>query len=163
MVLLVSLERLPEEVRARFANETVYLCRISGRTQATASGGQVIVQAESDEPINAVRAKLESEGLTVAEGRWVVDEEANELDQHRPIHLAAIGYRSSDGRPGVWVEAYHHEPIVGEVIDRFYDEMCTEGHAGNVSQEEFERIVGPTVVVISPDALQQFAARTGKD
>lgn len=163
MVLLVSLERLPAEVRARLGGETVYLCRISGRTQATASGEHVIVQAESDEPIDAVRAKLESEGLIVAEGRWVVDEEANELDQHRPIHVAAIGYRSSDGSPGVWVEAYHHEPIVGEVIDRFYDEMGKEGHTGNVSQEEFERIVAPTVVVISPEALQQFASRTGRD
>lgn len=161
MVLMVPIERFAAEARTRLAGEPAYLTRTAARTQATVGSEQILIQAESEEAMGVVRTRLESEGLQVEEGRWVVDQEANELDRHRPIHLAAIGYRSSDGSPGVWVEAYHHAPIVGEVVDRFYDEMCREGHAGQVTQEEFERIVSPTVVVIGPEALQEFAAETG--
>jgi hypothetical protein len=55
------------------------------------------------------------------------------------------------------VDAYHREPSAGEVIDAFFDEMRSQGQVGNVTQEEFERIAGPTVVVVAPDALQEYA------
>lgn len=163
MVLTVPFDRLAAEVKARCANAAVYLTRHAGMTLATVGAEQVIVQAETDAPLDSVRERLETAGLQVAEGRWMVDEEAHEADTHRPVHLAAVGYRSSDGGVGVWVDAYHRSPIVGEVLDRFFDEMREEGHTGNVTQEEFERIAGPTVVVVGPDQLQEFADKSERD
>jgi hypothetical protein len=162
MVLFVPMARFAAEVLARFPGEAAYVETRAGRTVASAAAGGAdgtLVQAESDQPQDVVVRSLEAAGLTVEHGRWVGDVEAAELDRHRPVYVAALGYRSGEGRPGVWVEAFHHEPTAGEVIDRFYDEMRGEGHAGNVSQEEFERLALPNVVVLSPDTLQEYAQR----
>lgn len=160
MVLLVPMERFAEEARARFPGERVYVSTQAGRSLATVGAAGTIVQAEAPEGAETVRRRLESDGLKVAQGRWVVDDEAAELDRHRPLYVAAVSYRSSEDRPGLWVDAYHREPSAGEVIDRFYDEMVQQGRAGNVTQEEFERLAGPNVVVVDPETLQQYAGKT---
>jgi hypothetical protein len=159
MVLLVPIERFAAEARVRFPGEPVYVAGHAGRSLATVGSEKsgTMVQAEVPESAETLRARLEGEGLEVARGRWVVDEESAELDRHRPLFVAAVAYRSSEGRPGLWVDAYHREPSAGEVIDAFFDEMRSQGQVGNVTQEEFERIAGPTVVVVAPDALQEYA------
>jgi hypothetical protein len=89
----------------------------------------------------------------VANGRWLPDPLAGELQIEESIWVAAVAYKSYEEKPGLWIHAYRGGPSVGEVLKDFYDEMTAETMLENVSLDDFVNSVVPNVIVLSPDEL----------
>lgn len=159
MVLQVEFSSLGEEAKKHHIKPFVYLSHSGSRCIATLADPtlRLVIQGESQLGLEEARKELGDQGLNVSEGRWVPDPLAGELQIQESIWVAAVSYRSTEEKPGLWVHAYRGEPSVGDVIKLFHVEMSHEAGLVNVALEDFLAAAEPNVVVIGPDQMEAFA------
>ncbi|RYG45712.1 hypothetical protein EON79_11945 [bacterium] len=155
MTLQVPFAHFAETVRRHEAAH-VYLAPYGDGALATASfAGGILAALASGRPEDAREALL-ADGLTVYEGQW----EANLTmvgSSSAPLWIAAVVYPSSEGKPGVWIDAYETAPTEAQVLRAMYDEFVTTGQTEDIGFDPFLRLVNPNVVVVAPDALMGYA------
>ncbi|RYG34072.1 hypothetical protein EON81_16555 [bacterium] len=160
MTLQVPFARFAETVRRHEAAH-VYLAPYGDGALATASFAGGVVAALAPGRVEDAREKLAAEGLSVNEGQWEVN-----LTQvgspSAPLWVAAVVYPSSEGKPGVWIDAYEAAPTEAQVLRAMYDEFVTTGQTEDVGFDPFLRLVNPQVVVVAPDALVGYARAKGE-
>ncbi|MBL8066481.1 MAG: hypothetical protein JNM34_11600 [Chthonomonadaceae bacterium] len=159
MVLQVDLSNLAEEAKRYGVKPWAHVLSKQGKSTVTIGdpARNLLIMAESTEGPEAVMRSLEEQGLLVAQGRWVADPFAGEIDVQQQIWVAAVAYEGSDGKPGLWVSGYRGEPSTGDVIRDFYEEMVEECGLEGVSLDDFVKSVDPNVVVLGPSQLSSFA------
>ena len=159
MVLHVEFAHLAEEAKRYNIKPWVYLAVSGASTVASIGDAQthMIVQADTKLTLDQARQALSEQGLLVANGRWLPDPLAGELQIQEQLWMASIAYKSSEEKPGLWVHAYRGNPSVGDVLKDFYEEMSAESDLESISLDEFVDSVMPNVVILSPNELAAFA------
>ncbi|MCW5936907.1 MAG: hypothetical protein KIT11_06345 [Fimbriimonadaceae bacterium] len=160
MVLLVEFDRFAEEVKRHCPRPLAYLTRLAGRTVASAAhpAANFLVRAETKMSLESAQFLLQEAGLEIGRGQWSPEEEAELLKVVRPVWFAAVAYKSSEDKPGLWVDATYHQPSGGEVVECLYREFSRDGVVKGVSVEEFIRIAEPNVVILDADEAHRFAS-----
>jgi hypothetical protein len=160
MVLRVELDRFAEEVAARLSIHDVYVGRTAVGCLATAGdpSRDFVIAASTSKSVEETRTYLSRAGLHVNLGGW--DTEGDEIaPDELPAWIAAVAYRTNDPKPGLWIDAYAHEPTPAEILMRLYDEFRETGEMGEIPFEEFMRFASPTVVVVKPEEVQRYVER----
>ena len=158
MVLTVPFESFAEAAKRMHLPTPAYVAQHGNGTLATAANFEkgVILQAASPLPLEIVKVMLERDGMMCFHGQWSKDGE--ELDTPKSW-LAAVAYKSTESRPGLWVDAFPDEPSTGEVMARMYDEFVDADEVDDVGLERFIQAAEPNVVVLSPEDQERFRAR----
>src|SRR5436305_4219690 len=137
MILTVPFDEFPAAVK-RASGSEVYVSEHGENTLVTAfdkSRGAILL-ATSEQPVEAVKAQLESLRLEVFSGRWSA--ESIELESRNGAHdayIAAVAYRSRDSMPGLWMDAFGTVPTPQIVLRSMYDEFRENDEIGDVSYE----------------------------
>jgi hypothetical protein len=157
MVLRVPFSQFASEVARRCENRLAYISK-SGIRAVVTSGDtmrSLVVRAETDLPVDEARSELAAQGLIVHEGEWST--EVVSTDLAKGLWIAAVAYRSSEERPGLWVDASFEEPSQGAVLAKLVEEIRSEAGDPGLTVEEFIRFADPNVVVVSLDEAKAFA------
>lgn len=162
MVLHVDFAHLAEEALRFNVKPWVFLATAGNRLVATIgdASSNLLIQSETPLSMEGARQVLAEQGLLVAQGRWLPDPLAGELQIQEQLWMASIAYKSSEDKPGLWIHAYRGTPSAGDVIRDFYEEMSAEASLENVSLDEFVGSVHPNVVILGPNELAAFADAT---
>lgn len=161
VLLRVELERFAEEVAARLGVSECYVAPQGVGSVATAADvnkGVVIVATSSQSSAEAEQV-LRGRGLTVHRGGWDLDADIGPEDVCRDAWIAGVAYRTGEPKPGLWLDAYPHQPTPAEVLTRLYNEFTETGQIDRVSFEEFIRLAAPNVVVVGPEEVSRYAER----
>jgi len=160
MVLKVDFASFVNAVQRYAPGKVVFLAAEAGSiilTAADATTG-VLVQSQSSQPLAKVRSQLESAGLNVEMGRWVSDASESEFGCEE-VYVAAVAYRSSEAKPGLWVDVFPSKPSTSDVLSALFDEFSAEGMTANMSLDQFIRLSDPNVVVLDPGEISAFLAK----
>lgn len=124
---------------------------------AAAPEKHTVVAAGSSRPMAEVEEFLKGAGFDVVPGEWR-DGDSFNLDPSSgsSSYVAAVAYRSREEMPGLWMDAFPHEPTTGEVLKALYDDFAATGDLEDVPFEEFIRVAHPNVVILSPDDVAKF-------
>lgn len=159
MVLHVDFSHLIEEAKRHGLKPWVYLHTIGSKVVATVAdpSSHMIVQSEARITIDEAKASAAEQGLLVHEGRWTPDPMSGEINVQEQIWVAAVAYKSTEERPGLWVHGYRGNPSAGDVLKDFFDEMSGETDLAGVSLDDFSEAVNPNIIVLGPNELAAFA------
>lgn len=133
----------------------------SGSLVTAADPGRLATVATvTTHPVEEARALLTSAGYEVMDGQWsMVD--PGDLECEDECFIAAVAYNSSEGRPGLWVDATGQLPSEVQVLKSLFEEFRSTGELAAVSFEEFVRHANPNVVILSPSDLRSFLSQKG--
>ena len=143
-------------VRLVRTNE-VYLERRRDQTVATAARPDLVVVSTTDAPVTEVRAVLEPQGIRVFDGAWSFDGEMPGPSSPHAF-IAAVAYRTTEGRPGLWVDAFLTLPTELQVLQALHAEMSTDGEV-DMSFDAFMKVANANIVVLTPDEIGEYLAR----
>lgn len=125
-------------------------------TSCSANSTTVVAALASTTP-EETKAALAKKGLEVYDGAWSAEGLVDLGDAClSEAHIAAVAYDSSDGRPGIWIDAYESTPTPAQVLKTMYEEFRGTGETSDVSFEEFVRLANANVVLVSPSQLRGF-------
>lgn len=158
MTLQVPFESFPAVLERVLGIRHVFLTAHSSGTLVTAAepGRTALVASVAPLPVPEARKFLEEAGLEVFDGAWSGVDGTNLACENAEAYVASIAYQSTEGRPGVWVDAFPSLPTQVQVLRAMYDEFRETGELSDVSFEEFVRLANPTVVILSPSDLRSF-------
>ena len=158
MTLQVPFETFPAVVARVLKVKEAFVTRHSGGALVTAADPQrgALVACIVALPVEEAREKLVAEGLEVFEGSWTGADTGDLACEMAEAFVAAISFQSSEGKPGIWVDAFPSLPTQIQVLRGMYDELRDTGELSDVSFEEFVRLANPTVVILSPSDLRSF-------
>ena len=158
MTLRVPYEGFVTAVEQQLASRHVYVHSQAGRVLLTAAETKhsVAIVSTSRQPLEQIHKELHAAGLHVHEGLWSVDDDQEILALP---YIAAVSYRATKDRTGVWVEAYADMPSEGEVVQNFFEELSLEQNLPQMSLGEFLVDAQVSVSVLSPQNLEQFMER----
>lgn len=159
MTLQVSFDQFAETVKRLLDQEEAYVSAHSAGSLATSAHPEksIVVAAVTPVAPDVAIHALTSAGLTVHQGTWLTAEEI--LDPtvgSTPTYVAAVAYRSSDEKAGVWIDAYPSLPTQVTVLRAMYDEFRETGEVDDVGFEEFVQLANPNVVIVSPTEIESF-------
>lgn len=159
MVLHVEFSHLSEEAKRHGLKPWVYLHTIGAKVIATLAdpSSHMIVQSETRTTMEEAKAQAAEQGLLVHEGRWTADPMSGEINVQEQIWVAAVAYKSTEEKPGLWVQGYRGNPSAGDVLKDFFEEMAGEADLTGVSLDDFSQAVNPNIVVLGPNELAAFA------
>lgn len=159
MTLQVSFDQFAETVKRLLNQQDAYVSvHMSGTlvTAATPEKALVIATLVSQKP-ETVTEELKERGMAVFTGTWLTPEEvlapSAGLTQ---TFIAAVAYKSSGDKAGVWVDAYPALPTQVTVLRAMYEEFRATGEVDEVGFEEFVQLANPNVVIVSPPELEAF-------
>ncbi len=160
MVLKVDFAAFSKSVQRYAPGKVVFLASEAGRVILTASDPMtgMMLQSQTGQPLAKVQALLEADGFTVDRGRWVPDLGEGEYSCDE-LFVAAVAYRSSESKPGLWVDVFPSKPSTSDVLNAFFEEFSTEGMTANLSLDQFIRMSEPNVVVLDPSEISAFLAK----
>lgn len=128
-------------------------------TAASADSATVVVSV-TRESVEQARTQLERQGLAIWNGAWAVDGSIeDELAPPFPAHVAAVAYRTSEDRPGLWVDAFEGAPSEVAVLEAMYDEFVKSGQVDPLPFEAFIEKAKVNVVILSPDEQAAFVTQ----
>jgi hypothetical protein len=155
MTLRVPYEGFVAAVEQQLASRHVYIHAQAGRVLLTAAEAKhsVAIIATSRQSVEQVQKELHAAGFHVHEGLWSVDDDQEILALP---YVAAVSYRATKERTGVWIEAYAEKPSEGEVIQKFFDEMSAEQNLADMSVGEFMVSAQVSISVLSPQDLEKY-------
>lgn len=159
MTLQVSFDQFAETVKRLLQQEEAYV--------AAHEAGAVVSSAKPEKSIVVISvtpltpevalSSLQDLGLSVYEGSWLTEEEViTEIASPVQTFIAAVSYRSSGDKPGVWVDAYPSLPTQMTVLKTMYEEFRSTGEVDDVAFEEFVQLANANVVIISPQEIESF-------
>ena len=155
MTLRVPYEGFVAAVEQQLVSRHVYIHAQTGRVLLTAADAKhsVAIIATSRQSVEQIQKELHAAGLHVHDGLWSVDDDQEILALP---YVAAVSYRATKERTGVWVEAYAEKPSEGEVIQNFFDEMSAEQNLAEMSVGEFLVNAQVSISVLSPQDLEKY-------
>jgi len=159
MTLQVPFESFTATLRRRLHGDEVFLRTYVGTTLATASTPETefVLASRTSLSLADARKRLESEGLRVFDGGWLVlDELEADVVTADHIYVAAVAYLAEGGRPGLWVDAWDYAPTEVQAIQALVEELNVDGEAEGLTYEHFVATAHPTVVVVPPGQIQDF-------
>lgn len=142
-------------VEQNLASRHVFVHAQAGRVLLTAAEAKhsMVVVSSCREPIDKVRKELHAAGLHAHDGCWSVDDDQEILGL--PF-IAAVSYRASKEKTGVWVEAYPSEPGHGDVVRDFFAELSAELSLPEMSLDDFIINAQVNVSVVSPSEIESY-------
>lgn len=159
MLLRVEIDDFADAVDRFVGRRVAAIAKRSDGVVVTAAAPDkhTVVAATSSKPLADVESILKSAGFEVVRGEWR-DGNSFEagIDCNSDAFVAAVAYRSREEMPGLWMDAFPHEPTTGEVLKALYDDFAATGDLDEVPFEEFIRVAHPNVVVLSPDDVAKF-------
>jgi hypothetical protein len=159
MTLQVSFDQFAETVKRLLKLEEAYVAPHDCGALITAAkpGQEIVIASVSTMKPKEASASLKTLGLTVFEGTWLTPEElmAPDLEQ-KETFIAAVSYRSSGEKAGVWVDAYPSMPNQVTVLRAMYDDFTETGEVHDVPFEEFVQLANPNVVIVTPSDIEGF-------
>lgn len=159
MLLRVELNDFADAVDRFVGRRLAVIAKRADAVVATAAAPEkhTVVAASSSKPMNEVEDYLKQAGFELARGEWR-DGDALLLgiESDSDAYVAAVAYKSREEMPGLWMDAFPHEPTTGEVLKALYDDFAATGDLEDVPFEEFVRVAHPNVVVLSPDDVAKF-------
>lgn len=158
VTLQVPFDSFPAVLERVLGVRHVFLTAHSSGALVTAAeaGRTALVASVAPVPVAEARKALEEAGLEVFEGAWSGVDGTNLACEAAEAFVASIAYQSTEGRPGVWVDAFPSLPTQVQVLRAMYDEFRETGELSDVSFEEFVRLANPNVVILSPSDLRSF-------
>jgi hypothetical protein len=103
---------------------------------------------------------LERQGLAAWNGAWAVDGSIeDEVGPPLPAHVAAVAYRTSEDRPGLWMDAFEGAPSEVAVLEAMYDEFVKSGQIDPLPFDAFIEKAKVNVVILSPDEQAAFVTQ----
>ncbi|MEZ5162910.1 MAG: hypothetical protein R2688_03985 [Fimbriimonadaceae bacterium] len=159
MILHVDWDSFTDEVRERFpSGVTVYLRRFAGTTQASVGdpASNMVMLTSAPLPLNAVEGILSSVGFKTSRGHWSTE---SDIAEDGETWIGAVAYQSDEDRPGLWVDAFDHNPTKSEVLDALLDEFTDDGLIQNIDRTAFQDSARPNVIIVEPDELQGMLIR----
>lgn len=160
MVLRVEIEAYASALSRHLGRVPVYVDQRAGSSTVTACDPKrdLLLVARCDWPLTKIEAALEDVAASIESGRW--SDEDSDLEEVPVIPwIAAVAYKSSERKPGLWIDAFASRPSTGEVLGALYDEFVSTGELSGISLEEFIRVGNPNVVVVSPEDALGFLAK----
>ncbi|GMV87554.1 MAG: hypothetical protein AMXMBFR81_04850 [Chthonomonas sp.] len=165
MVLHVPFPEFRRAVDRWVGAPVAYLEQVGPVVRATAANPlhRVLVCTDLSGGTEQAEARLREEGFEVHLGSWTEEgmgrlESTDDGTVPRPF-IAAVAFQSDEDRPGVWVDAYPYPPTEAQVLNAMHDEMTTNGEISEVAFETFVRLSKPTVAVLSPEEIANYARR----
>jgi len=159
MTLQVPFDQFAETVKRLLKLEEAYVSSHLVGSVATSAmpDRSLVVVAVMSMPPESATEKLKEAGLEVFNGTWLTPEEVLMPDVGlTQTHIAAVSYRSSGDKAGIWVDAYPFQPSQGAVLKAMYDDFRETGELDDVSFEDFTQIANPHVVIVSPSEIERF-------
>lgn len=155
MTLRVPFEGFVDAVRRTLNTHDAYVHTDNARIILSAGQGDknLVVISSSHLPVDEVKQQLHAEGLHVFDGLWSI---ADDLELLEMPYLGAVSYRANRDKTGVWVEAYPSVPTEARVLQDLYEEFKSSGEIGEISFDEFETAAQASVVVLSPEQIENF-------
>src|SRR5262249_16944714 len=109
MTLQVAFEQFAPTVKRLLKSEEAYVVSHACGALATAakSGENIVIASLTKLPPEGARDSLEKEGFSIFPGNWLTPEVVLTPDiSPADTFIAAVSYRSSSDKEGVWVDAY---------------------------------------------------------
>jgi hypothetical protein len=159
MTLQVSFDQFAETVKRLLNQEEAYVSPHEAGSLVTAANPEKSIVVASVTPLTpeVVVASLKDIGLNVYEGTWLTQEEiVTQIAAPTPTYIAAVSYRSSGDKAGIWVDAYPSLPTQVTVLKTMFEEFRSTGEVDDVAFEEFVQIANPNVVIITPAEIESF-------
>lgn len=161
MVLQVEYDDFAAAVEKVLAIKLAFAVRQGSTTVVTAAKADknAIVRAETSKGVAAVRNELQLKNIEVLDGEWRAGGGAAlaaSAIAETAGYIGAVAYKSREAMPGLWVEAFPHEPTNAEVLRAIFDEFSATGELEEVTFEEFVRLAQPNVLVLAPDDVAAF-------
>lgn len=159
MLLRVELGDFPNSVDRFIGHRVVALSKRQNAVIATAASPEkhTIVVTTALKPMAEVEEQLKQAGFEIVRGEW---HEGGPLEVEgqsgADAFVAAVAYKSREEMPGLWMDAFPHEPTTGEVLKALYDDFAATGDLEDVPFEEFVRVAHPNVVILRPDDIAKF-------
>jgi len=155
MTLRVPFDGFVEAVRRNLSTHDAYVHADSARIIVSAGQGDknLVVISSSNLPLEEVKSKIHGEGLHVYDGLWSI---ADDLELLEMPYIGAVSYRANREKTAVWIEAYPSAPTETRVIQDLYEEFKNSGELGDVTFDEFESSAQASVLVLSPDQIENF-------
>lgn len=162
MEIKVSLDDFPEAVSRLAPNALVTVSETDEGISAWALNPSTkdVILTNGNSSLEFFTARLTSQGLRIRMGKPHNIYDSVEAESSS-IWVAAVAYRSRELRPGVWVDAFPHEPTQLEVLRAMYDDFRETGDTKEVDFDEFCRLSMANVIIVSPHNLTAFARRKG--
>lgn len=156
MTLRVDIEQFASTAIRMLGSAPVFLRRQRRGTAVSAADAakEVRILSYSEETLETVREQLQSQGLEVFEGEWIVpgDTEVESFG----AYVVGIAYASGEGRSGLWMDAVSEAITPAQAVRAMYDEMRENGEVAEVAFEDFVRAANPNVIVLSPYEIRHF-------
>jgi hypothetical protein len=159
MTLQVPFDQFAATAKRVIGGREAYVTRQTAGTLVTASTAtaRTIVAAITPLTLDAVRSSLKESGMEVYDGAWSAEGLSDLGDcPTSEAYVAAVAYESSDGRPGMWVDAFVDLPSQVQVLRSMYEEFRDTGETTDVSFEEFVRLANANVVVVTPSQIRGY-------
>ncbi len=155
MTLRVPYEGFVAAVEQQLASRHVFVHAQAGRVLVTAGEAKhtLVVVSSCRKQVDEVRKELHAAGLHTHDGFWSVDDDQEILGLP---YVAAVSYRATKDRTGVWVDAYSEQPTEAEVIQDFFSEMSAEQNLPEMSVDDFVANSQASVSILSPVDLEKF-------
>lgn len=161
MRLHVPFANFADAVQRELMVKTVYVQPIGNQVLVTAASvtSRAVIHTQTTLSIGKVKASLNKLGFEVFDGAWRDEETAMALEDSPPtFSIVAIGYKSADNMPGVWVDAFESEPSQMEALKALFEEFRASGELTDIPFEDFLRLANPNVVIVAGADLAKFLA-----
>lgn len=159
MTLQVSFEEFGGTAKRLTGASEAYVAAHEAGAIVTAGSPEKSLVLAALTPLSpgAAQSELESQGLNVFPGHWLTEEPiAAPNAPPTQFYVAAVGYRSSEDRPGVWVDAYDELPTQVGVLKAMYEEFRATGQVDEVGFDEFVQMAACNVIIVSPTELESY-------
>ena len=155
MTLRVPYEGFVSAVEQQLTTKHVFVHAQAGRVIITAGEAKssFVIVSSCRKPVDEVLKELHAAGFHAHDGCWSVDDDQEILALP---YVAAVSYRATKDRTGVWVEAYSNPPTDAEVVRDFFDEMMAEQGLPEMSLEEFIAQAQVSISIVSPVELEKY-------
>jgi hypothetical protein len=159
MTLQVSFDQFAGTVKRLLNQEEAYVAPHEAGALVTSAKADKGIVIASLTPLNpeVASASLKDLGLAVFEGTWLTPEEIlASSGSSTQIFMAAVAYRASGDKPGLWVDAYPTLPTQITVLKTMYEEFRATGEVDEVTFEDFVQLANANVVIVSPSEIESF-------
>jgi hypothetical protein len=160
MVLTVPFEEFAAAAERLKMPKEAYLSRFGAICRVTCGDPDrdLLLRTDAGLTITETRKRLERTGFECSEGLWSSEAEAEAMPS-ASYWIAAVAYKGEGNKPGLWVDALPHRPLVGDILKVMYEEFKGQGELDGVDFEEFIRHLDPNVVILDPNEQDQFVVR----
>ncbi len=159
MTLQVTFDRFAETVKRMLNHEEAYVSPHAAGSLVTSAKPDraVVVASVSPNAPEVVTSMLLEQGLVVYPGTWLTPEEVlADSAQQTATFIAAVSYKSSSDKAGVWVDAYPSLPTQVTVLKTMFDEFRDTGELEDIPFEEFVQLANPNVVIVTSAEIESF-------